>query len=586
VKKALSLLLVLMILLGIMPLTAFAAEMTEPNDTRQEIIIDYINDKKINDGSGDYVNQIYNCERVITDTFLCVNEGDRIVSGDSNIKFICYAYHQPNVGAYLGWVDSNPEDSTTSLKNWGNDFTFTDTLPIFGDSVPVNYPLYIRVVFRKTDGSAIYIEDVKTTAQYSVSGEAADADVPVTVSEIWNNNKLISHRGLSSAAPENTFAALEAAYDAGLRIIEVDVQMTADNVPMLLHDSSIDRTSDGSGSIKKLTFEQAKAYDYGSWFGSAFAGQQIPALAEALAWAKSKDVALELDLASRGFTNVQKYLIYSTVRDADMLGQVVFTATDRELDFYRMCNKNIIVSVSVITSVDAANKILPDYMDGGLVLASVPVGNLSGNLIDCIHDFGMKVKVWTVNEEAKLRECINYGADFVLSDSLTSCEDEGSNTNNCENGTCSGGKATCVERAVCIVCQNPYGDLLEHTEVIDEAIEATCTATGLTEGSHCDVCGEVIIKQDVVDMIDHTYDDDFDDTCNECGHIREVDMEFIPGDADGNGVADSSDAVMILRALAGYAVENFNEEAADFDRSGTADSTDAVMILRKLAGYN
>jgi len=64
------------------------------------------------------------------------------------------------------------------------------------------------------------------------------------------------------------------------------------------------------------------------------------------------------------------------------------------------------------------------------------------------------------------------------------------------------------------------------------------------------------------------------------------DISFIPGDADSSGVADSTDAVMILRNLAGYTVAGFNEEAADFDGSGVADSTDAVMILRKLAGYN
>ena len=61
--------------------------------------------------------------------------------------------------------------------------------------------------------------------------------------------------------------------------------------------------------------------------------------------------------------------------------------------------------------------------------------------------------------------------------------------------------------------------------------------------------------------------------------------QFVPGDANGDGKADSSDAVAILRNLAGYDVPNFNEEAADFNGDGKADSSDAVAILRKLAGY-
>ena len=62
----------------------------------------------------------------------------------------------------------------------------------------------------------------------------------------------------------------------------------------------------------------------------------------------------------------------------------------------------------------------------------------------------------------------------------------------------------------------------EHTEVIDEAVPATCTETGLTEGSHCSVCGKVLTAQSVVPARGHTYDDNVDGTCNRCGVNRET----------------------------------------------------------------
>jgi glycerophosphoryl diester phosphodiesterase len=92
-----------------------------------------------------------------------------------------------------------------------------------------------------------------------------------------------AHRGGSSAAPENTAASDEVARRGRAEWIENDVQPTKDGVPIILHDDTVDRTTNGSGLVRNLTAAQIAGLDAGSWFAPAFAGQRVPTLGQQLA---------------------------------------------------------------------------------------------------------------------------------------------------------------------------------------------------------------------------------------------------------------------------------------------------------------
>ena len=92
----------------------------------------------------------------------------------------------------------------------------------------------------------------------------------------------VAHRGYSAVAPENTLPALAAAVRAGSTYGEFDVRTTADGVPVVIHDRTVDRTTDGSGHVWDLTLDEIRALDAGSWFSPAYAGVRVPLLAEAL----------------------------------------------------------------------------------------------------------------------------------------------------------------------------------------------------------------------------------------------------------------------------------------------------------------
>ena len=93
---------------------------------------------------------------------------------------------------------------------------------------------------------------------------------------------IIGHRGYPAKYPENTLAAFEAAIEAGAVMIELDVMLSRDRKVVVIHDATLDRTTNGKGSVADLTLAELKQLDAGSWFDAQFVGQQIPELSEVL----------------------------------------------------------------------------------------------------------------------------------------------------------------------------------------------------------------------------------------------------------------------------------------------------------------
>jgi glycerophosphoryl diester phosphodiesterase len=107
----------------------------------------------------------------------------------------------------------------------------------------------------------------------------------------------IAHRGASAAAPPNTLAAFEKALELGADGIEFDVRLCADGVPVVIHDATVDATTDGSGRVANMTLAQLKELDAGSHFDPSFAGERIPALMEVLE-AVGEQLLLNIELKS------------------------------------------------------------------------------------------------------------------------------------------------------------------------------------------------------------------------------------------------------------------------------------------------
>ena len=140
----------------------------------------------------------------------------------------------------------------------------------------------------------------------------------------------VAHRGYSAIAPENTLPALAAAVLAGATYVEFDVRTTADGVPVVIHDRTVDRTTDGAGHVWELRFDELRELDAGSWFSPAYAGVRVPSLAEVLELFPDVDAALLLEIKPP--TDLEQVkVILAMVAERGLLDRTVVQSFDPQV---------------------------------------------------------------------------------------------------------------------------------------------------------------------------------------------------------------------------------------------------------------
>src|SRR5712692_9514611 len=137
---------------------------------------------------------------------------------------------------------------------------------------------------------------------------------------------VIAHRGASSYAPENTFAAFDLAIQMGVNHIELDVHSTRDSHIVVTHDDTVDRTTNGAGPVTSHTLAALKALDAGSWFEGTFSGERIPTFSEVLQRYKAR---LHIHTEIKGHSAHLSQRTADLVRRHGMAGQVTITSFQR-----------------------------------------------------------------------------------------------------------------------------------------------------------------------------------------------------------------------------------------------------------------
>src|ERR1700716_3392227 len=107
---------------------------------------------------------------------------------------------------------------------------------------------------------------------------------------------VVGHRGAMGHCPENTLASFERGLELGADWIELDVHLSRDGALIVIHDETVDRTTNGRGLVCEHTLAELKELDAGAWFGASFAGERVPSLDEVLVWARSKAAVLDIEI--------------------------------------------------------------------------------------------------------------------------------------------------------------------------------------------------------------------------------------------------------------------------------------------------
>ncbi|WP_226034608.1 glycerophosphodiester phosphodiesterase [Aquibacillus saliphilus] len=226
---------------------------------------------------------------------------------------------------------------------------------------------------------------------------------------------VFAHRGASKLAPENTMPAFELAYQMGADGIETDVQLTKDNIPVLIHDENVRRTTNGTGFVQDYTFEKLQNLDAGSWFQNRYSNTSVISLEQFLKWAQHKTLKLNLELKNNiiEYKNLEDK-VYSLLDSYNLVEQSIISSFNaKSIERLKKIDKDL--STAFLTSQKI--KGLVDYTKAlGAQGLHIKYRLLDKSIIESSHQNNLDVRVYTVNRPIQMMRCYKIGCDAIFTD--------------------------------------------------------------------------------------------------------------------------------------------------------------------------
>jgi glycerophosphoryl diester phosphodiesterase len=217
---------------------------------------------------------------------------------------------------------------------------------------------------------------------------------------------VIAHRGASSYAPENTLAAFDLALRMGIHQIELDVHFSSDGHIVVIHDDTVDRTTNGSGPVASKTLAELRGLDAGSWFGDRFAGERIPMFGEVLERYKGR-AHIHTEIKGRVERLAQRTA--DLVREYGMMDQVTITSFQKvRLEEVRDYAPEFPTGWLVT---EASDEVVAQARVLGLTQICPQANTVTPELVRRLHAEGFAVRAWDVADEALMRQVVEAGAD-------------------------------------------------------------------------------------------------------------------------------------------------------------------------------
>jgi len=245
---------------------------------------------------------------------------------------------------------------------------------------------------------------------------------------VWPYPRLIAHRGGGTLAPENTLAAMKAGLEYGYKMVEYDVKLSQDLVPILMHDTTLERTTNSAGTASALTWPELSALDAGSWHGKPFAGEPVPNLEQVARFTLVNGMASNIE-------------IKPTPGDEQRTGETIANEASRLWAGQAIAPLLSSFSLASLAAARAVQADLPmgwitselkpgwESLVAGLNLVSIHLRHdrVTQDLVNYLHKLGFRLATWTVNDPARASMLLSWGVDAVITDALDLIQPESEN---------------------------------------------------------------------------------------------------------------------------------------------------------------
>jgi glycerophosphoryl diester phosphodiesterase len=235
----------------------------------------------------------------------------------------------------------------------------------------------------------------------------------------WPYPRIVAHRGGGKLAPENTLDAIDTGARLGLKMIEFDAKLSADDVVFVLHDDRVDRTSNGHGPAARMTYAQLRSLDAGSWFDPKFANAKMPTLAEVAARCFEKGLAANIEIkpcegrdgGTGRLVAREAARLWADAGNAPLMSSFSYAALEAAAEAAPDLPRGVLYE-----------KIPDDWRAHTAALSCVSLHadhrELDQRIVGEIKDSGLRILAYTVNDPERARLLAAWGVDAICTDRI------------------------------------------------------------------------------------------------------------------------------------------------------------------------
>ncbi len=250
-----------------------------------------------------------------------------------------------------------------------------------------------------------------------LTGVVIAGDRPATIDEYLapgGRTWVIAHRGFSGRAPENTLAAIREAIAIGADMAEIDVTLTADERVVVIHDETLDRTTNGVGKVADHGFDEIRSLDAGSWFAPQFAGEKVPTLDEILDTTNGR-ILLNVEIKSEAVDRGISDKVATVIKERGMADQVIVSSfSPTALEQIHAVAPGIRTAVLYNPELQRGEDPADIVHSLGASVFNIRGSRLKAKMLRSCREHGIPVGVYTVDKPKKMKRWVKKEIDAIF----------------------------------------------------------------------------------------------------------------------------------------------------------------------------